>query len=58
MPEQNRQDVAPRRAGNPVLTFADPSFAKAPVGWAAQYELREIVDSAFAWHRSQVELGP
>ena len=51
-------DVAPRRAGDPVLTFADPSVAKATLGWAAQYGLREIVDSAFAWHRGQVELGP
>ena len=58
MPEQNRQDVAPRRAGNPVSTYVDPSFAKATLGWASQYELREIVDSTFALHRGQVKLGP
>ena len=49
-------DIAPRRAGDPVSTYADPSFAKATLGWAAQYGLKEIVDTAFAWHQSQVKL--
>jgi UDP-glucose 4-epimerase len=50
-------DVAPRRAGDPVSTFADPTFAEATLGWKAQYGLTEIVDSAYAWHKSQVDEG-
>ena len=50
-------DVAPRRAGDPVSTFADPAFAEATLGWKAQYGLTEIVDSAYAWHKSQVDEG-
>ncbi|MFT6291189.1 MAG: UDP-glucose-4-epimerase GalE [Ilumatobacter sp.] len=50
-------DVAPRRAGDPVSTFADPAFAEATLGWKAQHGLEEIVDSAYAWHKSQVDEG-
>jgi UDP-glucose 4-epimerase len=50
-------DVAPHRAGDPVSTFADPTFAEATLGWKAQYGLTEIVDSAYAWHKSQVDEG-
>ncbi|MFK8025115.1 MAG: UDP-glucose 4-epimerase GalE [Ilumatobacter sp.] len=50
-------DIAERRAGDPVITYADPSFALDTLGWQAQYGLREIIDSAYAWHRSQLELG-
>ena len=46
-------DMAPRRAGDPVVTYADPSFAKETLGWEARYGLREIIDSAHAWHASQ-----
>ncbi|MDG1265427.1 MAG: UDP-glucose 4-epimerase GalE [Ilumatobacter sp.] len=49
-------DIAPRRSGDPVSTFADPTFAEKTLGWRAQYGLKEIVNSAYAWHRSQVEL--
>ena len=50
-------DIAPRRAGDPVSTYADPSFAEAILGWEAEYGLQEIVETAYAWHRSQVDLG-
>ena len=50
-------DIGPRRAGDPVSTYADPTFAETTLGWRAQYGLKEIVDSAYAWHRSQVDLG-
>ena len=50
-------DIAPRRAGDPVSTFADPSFAQETLGWTAEHDLSEIVETAYAWHRSQVELG-
>jgi len=50
-------DIAPRRAGDPVATFADPTFAADTLGWRAKYGLTEIVETAYAWHRSQVEAG-
>ena len=50
-------DVAPRRAGDPVSTYADPSFAEATLGWTAEHGLAEIVQSAYAWHRSQLDDG-
>ena len=47
-------DIVARRPGDPVATFADPSFAEQTLGWKAQYGLDEIVRTAYAWHRSQV----
>lgn len=55
--EEVPYDITDRRAGDPVSTFADPSFAEATLGWVAQHGLTEIVDSAYAWHKSQVQLG-
>lgn len=48
-------DFAPRRAGDPVTTYADPSFAADTLGWSARYGLSEIVETAYAWHRSQLD---
>ena len=50
-------DVAPRRAGDPVATFAEPSFAETTLGWKAEHGLDAIIETAFAWHTSQVRLG-
>lgn len=55
--EQVPYDIAPRRAGDPVSTYADPSFAETTLGWKAEHGLREIVDSAYAWHKSQLDDG-
>ncbi len=50
-------DIAPRRAGDPVSTYADPTFAETTLGWTARYGLKDIVDSAYAWHKSQLDDG-
>jgi UDP-glucose 4-epimerase len=50
-------DLVGRRPGDPVATFADPSFAQETLGWSAQYGLDEIIRTSFQWHRSQVERG-
>ena len=42
--------VGPRRAGDPVATFADPALATATLGWTATRSLDEIIDSAWRWH--------
>lgn len=41
-----------RRVGDPVELVADPSKAKAVLGWEAQYDhLDKITESAWKWHR-------
>ena len=47
-------EIVERRPGDPVSTYADPSFAEATLGWSAQFGLDEIVQTAYDWHRSQV----
>ncbi len=41
----------PRRAGDAVALYADPSYAKSRIGWEAQYKDPEtIIRSAWNWH--------
>jgi UDP-glucose 4-epimerase len=47
-------ELAPRRVGDPVATFADPAYAQKVLGWRAEHGLAEIVDTAYRWHTSQV----
>ena len=44
-------EYGPRRAGDAVALYADPSAAKALLGWEAKYkEPEEIIRTAWAWH--------
>jgi UDP-glucose 4-epimerase len=47
-------EVVERRPGDPVSTFADPERAREVLGWTAERGLDEIVQTAYAWHLSQV----
>jgi UDP-glucose-4-epimerase GalE len=47
-------DIVGRRAGDPVTTYADPTFAETSLGWHADYGLDAIVRTAYAWHSSHV----
>jgi UDP-glucose 4-epimerase len=47
-------ELAPRRAGDPVATFADPTYAETVLGWRADHGLPAIVETAYRWHLSQV----
>ena len=47
-------EIVERRHGDPVSTYADPSFAEATLGWSARFGLEEIIQTAYDWHRSQV----
>jgi UDP-glucose-4-epimerase GalE len=47
--------IVDRRPGDPVSTYADPEFAERTLGWSAQHDLDTIVETAFDWHRSQLE---
>ncbi len=40
----------PRRAGDPVATFADPSLVATTLGWTATRGLDDIIRSAWNWH--------
>jgi UDP-glucose 4-epimerase len=45
--------IGPRRAGDPSSVVADPSRAKAELGWTPRRSsLTQIVGSAIAWRRN------
>lgn len=43
---------APRRAGDPAATYADPTLIHQTLGWRAELGLAEIIESAWLWHQS------
>lgn len=42
--------MGPRRAGDPVAVYADPTRSREVLGWEAQHGLDAIIESAYAWH--------
>jgi UDP-glucose 4-epimerase len=40
-----------KREGDPAVLIADSSKIKAQLGWEAKFSLKEIVSSAWEWHR-------
>jgi UDP-glucose 4-epimerase len=45
--------VGPRRPGDPAVLVAASDRIRAELGWAPRHpELRDIIESAWAWHRS------
>jgi UDP-glucose 4-epimerase len=51
-------EVAPRRAGDPVTTYADPTKVHATLGWTATHTLEDIIESAWRWHSSHPDGFP
>ena len=51
-------EVAPRRAGDPVTTYADPTKVHATLGWSATHTLDDIIESAWQWHSSHADGFP
>jgi UDP-glucose-4-epimerase GalE len=47
------RELTPRRAGDPIAVFADPTQAEKLLGWRARYGLQEIVETAYRWHAAQ-----
>ena len=47
--------AAPRRAGDPVAVFANPSRASELLGWHAEHGLDDIIASAWNWHSSHLD---
>jgi len=47
-----------RRPGDPSVLVADPSLAKEVLGWEPRFlELREIIRTAFSWHKKRAGLS-
>ncbi|MFI2077594.1 UDP-glucose 4-epimerase GalE [Streptomyces triculaminicus] len=44
--------IAPRRPGDPGLSWADPGLALSSFGWRAERDLDHIVRTAWDWHTS------
>ncbi len=47
--------MSPRRAGDPIEVYADPTFAAQTLGWHAQYSLDDIIATAWQWHSTHIE---
>ena len=47
--------VAPRRAGDPVAMFADPTRASDVLGWQPAHGLDDIIASAWKWHSTHLD---
>jgi UDP-glucose 4-epimerase len=48
-------EIAPRRPGDPVASFADPTLVQSTLGWRATKNLDDIVESAWAWHSTHLD---
>jgi UDP-glucose 4-epimerase len=48
-------EIIPRRAGDPVSVYADPTLVRETLGWEATMGLEEIISSAYAWHSTHLE---
>lgn len=42
-------EIVPRRTGDIAACYADPSFAKAELGWVAQYDIERMVKDTWRW---------
>ncbi len=44
--------VMPRRSGDPAVSYADPSKAEKLLNWRAKYNLEDMAESAWKWHKN------
>jgi UDP-glucose 4-epimerase len=47
--------IVSRRGGDPVATYSDTTRSADLLGWRARYGIEEIVETAYRWHRRQLE---
>jgi len=45
-------EIGPRRSGDPVISYADPSKAKKLLNWQTKYTLKDMAETAWKWHSS------
>ncbi len=50
-----RCKIGPRRPGDPPILVADPAKAQSVLGWTAKRNLADIVSSAWAWMRNNLQ---
>jgi UDP-glucose-4-epimerase GalE len=43
-------EMADRRAGDPVATYADPTLIRETLGWSSEKTLDDIIATAWQWH--------
>ncbi len=43
-------EIVPRRPGDPSAVWADNSKAHSVLGWQPRYGMKEIIETAWAWH--------
>ncbi len=48
-----KKKIAPRREGDPSVLVADNKKAKQLLDWRPQYEIEQIIDTAWKWHQNQ-----
>ena len=46
--------LLPRRVGDPVAVYADPTLAWKLLDWHPQHDLDDIVASAWKWHSTHL----
>ena len=51
-------EIAPRRAGDIATCYADPSKAKAELGWTAKRGLAEMMADTWRWQSQNPEGYP
>jgi len=48
-------EFVPRREGDPVTVFADPSLVRGTLDWMPQHGLDAIIASAWQWHSTHLD---
>ena len=48
-------ELAPRREGDPVSVYADPTLVRDVLDWAPQHDLDTIIETAWRWHSTHPE---
>ncbi len=43
-------EIGPRRSGDPVMSYANPTKASKLLSWKAKYNLKDMADTAWKWH--------
>lgn len=47
--------IKPRRSGDPAISYCDPGKAKKILGWISKYNLNNMAETAWKWHKKHPE---
>jgi UDP-glucose 4-epimerase len=45
--------IGPRRAGDVIAVYANSEKAKKQIGWIPQYDIKNIMQTAWAWEQTR-----